>query len=95
MGEIANGVHTVFFSVVGLLTCTLYEQESGTYIESFTSKMLLPDGQAPPSAEEEESIKLCAEALYAGGADTVSTRSVMFLLYHARPHRCSLLNRRL
>lgn len=52
----------------------IYEKDSGNYIESFTSKMLLPEGEAPPNAEEEENIKYCAEALYAGGADTVSYR---------------------
>lgn len=72
--------------MVGTLTRTLYGQESGDYIESFTSKMLLPDGEAPPSAEEEENIKFCAEALYAGGADTVSTRPDTLLFYHASPH---------
>ncbi|EIM80788.1 cytochrome P450 [Stereum hirsutum FP-91666 SS1] len=60
------------------------QMESGDYIESFTSKMLLPDGEAPPSAEEEENIKFCAEALYAGGADTTVAAMTAFFLLMAK-----------
>ncbi|KAF8637288.1 hypothetical protein AX17_002927 [Amanita inopinata Kibby_2008] len=44
--------------------------ESGTYIPSFTSHHLLPDDGQVPNAEEEDILKWCSGALYAGGADT-------------------------
>lgn len=62
-------------------TSDLYcPQESGNYLESFTSKMLLPEDGVPPTAEEEDHIKFCAEALHAGGADTVSVLLTVFVL---------------
>lgn len=46
-------------------------QESGDYVESFTSMHLRPESGSPPGAEEEDMVKWCSAALYAGGADTV------------------------
>ncbi|PPQ92201.1 LOW QUALITY PROTEIN: hypothetical protein CVT25_008975 [Psilocybe cyanescens] len=54
--------------------------ESGNYIPSFTSRYLLPEDGHPLSAEEEDIIKWCAGALYAGGADTVCVLSA----FHTR-----------
>ena len=54
-------------------------QDAGTYLESFTSKNMRPDSGQRPSLEEEDIIKWCSAALYAGGADTVRTCGVASL----------------
>jgi len=51
---------------------TQYRQESGNYVESFTSQHLRPEDGHEIDAEEEDIIKWCSAALYVGGADTVS-----------------------
>ena len=45
-------------------------------MESFTSMHLRPESGSPPDAEEEDMVKWCSAALYAGGADTVRARHV-------------------
>jgi len=52
--------------------CDPSRQESGNYIESFTSQHLRPEDGHEIDAEEDDIIKWCSAALYAGGADTVS-----------------------
>jgi hypothetical protein len=47
-------------------------QKSGDYIESFTSMGLQAEGGKQLSPEEEDILKWCSAALYAGGSDTVS-----------------------
>ncbi|KAH9933809.1 cytochrome P450 [Fomitopsis serialis] len=47
------------------------QMESGHYVESFTSIHMRPESGVPPDTEEEDIIKWCSSALYAGGADTV------------------------
>ncbi|KZT05805.1 cytochrome P450, partial [Laetiporus sulphureus 93-53] len=54
--------------------------ESGKYVESFTSLNLRPEGGTIPDAEEEDIIKWCSSALYAGGADTVVGLLTAFVL---------------
>lgn len=44
---------------------------SGTYMDSFTSRNMRPQDSPTPDAEMEDIIKWCSSALYAGGADTV------------------------
>lgn len=61
-----------FISVVSNSDKTPFlSQKAGTHTESFTSKHLRPEGGEPCSAEEEDVIKWCAGALYAGAGDTV------------------------
>lgn len=50
-------------------------QQSGNYIESFTSNGLQPEDGEPLSAEAEDILKWCSAGLYAGGADTVSLKA--------------------
>ncbi|KZT01116.1 cytochrome P450 [Laetiporus sulphureus 93-53] len=54
--------------------------ESGKYVESFTSLNLRPEGGTTPDAEEEDIVKWCSSALYAGGADTVVGLLTAFIL---------------
>jgi cytochrome P450 len=44
--------------------------ESGSYLPSFTSQYLVPEDGHQLDEEEQDIIKWCAGALYAGGADT-------------------------
>lgn len=64
---------------------TQCRQESGNYVESFTSQHLRPDDGHEMDAEEEDIIKWCSAALYVGGADTVSIvvtfASVILILF--------------
>ncbi len=48
-------------------------QESGNFMESFTSKHLRPDNGHVIDAEEEDTVKWASGAMSVGGADTVST----------------------
>ncbi|RXW15812.1 hypothetical protein EST38_g10040 [Candolleomyces aberdarensis] len=59
------------------------QMEAGTHSESFTSKLLRPDGRERCSAEEEEVIKWCAGALYAGAGDTTVAAIISFILLMA------------
>lgn len=55
--------------------------KSGDYIESFTSMGLCPESGKLPTSEEEDILKWCSAALYAGGADTtVSSMTTFFLM---------------
>lgn len=49
----------------------LWRKASGNYVESFTSRLLQPDGKTMVESEQEDVIKWCAGGLYAGAADTV------------------------
>lgn len=61
--------------------------ESGHYVDSFTSLNLRPDDGHNPDPEEEDMIKWCSSALYAGGADTVvGVVTAFFLLMSLHPH---------
>lgn len=54
------------------------EQAKGDYVESFTSRMLKPEGSDGMKAidpEEDDIIMHLASGLYAGAADTVSRNS--------------------
>ncbi|TFK48195.1 cytochrome P450 [Heliocybe sulcata] len=60
--------------------------DSGTYIESFTSQHLQPEDGRTVDSQEEDIIKWCSAALYAGGADTtVSALSSFVLLMALHP----------
>jgi len=60
--------------------------EEGNYIDSFISRYLRPEHGPKPSEEEEDIIKWCSAALYAGGADTtVSAMTSFFLLMSLYP----------
>ncbi|KZT21317.1 cytochrome P450 [Neolentinus lepideus HHB14362 ss-1] len=60
--------------------------ESGNYIESFTSQHLLPEDKHTPDSEEEDIIRWCSAAMYAGGADTtVAALSTFVLLMVLHP----------
>ncbi|PFH47463.1 hypothetical protein AMATHDRAFT_67716 [Amanita thiersii Skay4041] len=56
---------------------------SGSYVESFTSRLLRPDGVNFVDPEEEDIIKWCAGGLYAGAADTTVSALISFLLLMA------------
>ncbi|KZV76685.1 cytochrome P450 [Peniophora sp. CONT] len=53
---------------------------SGTYIDSFTSRNMRPQDAPQPDAEMEDIIKWCSSALYAGGADTTVAAMTTFML---------------
>ncbi|VDC07377.1 unnamed protein product [Peniophora sp. CBMAI 1063] len=53
---------------------------SGTYIDSFTSRNMRPQDAPQPDAEMEDIIKWCSSALYAGGADTTVAATTTFVL---------------
>ncbi|KAF8878783.1 cytochrome P450 [Infundibulicybe gibba] len=55
----------------------------GKYTESFTSRLLRPDGGAFVDAEQEDIIKWCAGGLYAGAADTTVSAIISFILLMA------------
>ncbi|KIM82350.1 hypothetical protein PILCRDRAFT_8150 [Piloderma croceum F 1598] len=60
--------------------------KSGDYIESFTSMGLQPEGGKLPNPEEEDILKWCSAALYAGGSDTtVSVMTTFFLMMTLHP----------
>ncbi|EGN94381.1 hypothetical protein SERLA73DRAFT_96479 [Serpula lacrymans var. lacrymans S7.3] len=54
--------------------------QSGNYVESFTSLHLRPESGEVPDAEQEDIIKWCSSALYAGGADTIVAVITAFFL---------------
>ncbi|KAI0312278.1 cytochrome P450 [Amylostereum chailletii] len=59
---------------------------SGVYTESFTSKNMRPSDGTIPNTEEEDIVKWCSAALYAGAADTiVSSMTTFFLLMTLHP----------
>lgn len=62
-----------------MLTMT---KASGNYIESFTSRLLRPDGVNTVNKVEEDMIKWCAGGLYAGASDTVIVNSDLMFLNH-------------
>ena len=59
-----------------LLVLFSFYQQSGDYIESFTSKGLQQENGEPLNADAEDTLKWCSGALYAGGAITVSNPAV-------------------
>ncbi|KIJ10316.1 hypothetical protein PAXINDRAFT_172185 [Paxillus involutus ATCC 200175] len=65
--------------------------ESGNYVPSFTSKYLRPEDGHTLDSEEEDIIKWCSAALYAGGADTtvsaLSSFVLLMCLYPDAQHR--------
>ena len=71
MGQEANG-RSINTYLIRDIHHNMASQASGSYIDSFTSRMLQPDDGNTPNAEEQDIIKWCSGALYAGGADTVS-----------------------
>lgn len=58
-----------------LVKLIFWIQANGSYIPSFTSLHLQPEDGHIPDSEEEDTVKWCSAALYAGGADTVSCTS--------------------
>ncbi|KIJ60578.1 hypothetical protein HYDPIDRAFT_117119 [Hydnomerulius pinastri MD-312] len=54
--------------------------ESGDYVPSFTSQHLSPEDGHTLSSDEEDIIKWCSAALYAGGADTTVSALASFIL---------------
>jgi hypothetical protein len=58
---------------------TKEQMESGSYVKSFTSKQL-SDAEGTLSDEDEDIIRWCSSALYAGGADTIVSVMTSFLL---------------
>lgn len=54
--------------------------ESGNYKHSFSSQHLLPEDGHTITDEEEDTIKWCSAALYAGGADTTVSALTSFIL---------------
>ena len=59
-----------------LLMLFSFYQQSGDYIESFTSKGLQQEDGEPLNADDEDTVKWCSAALYPGGAITVSNPAV-------------------
>ncbi|TFK41710.1 cytochrome P450 [Crucibulum laeve] len=55
------------------------QMASGTYIDSFTSRLLRPDGHQFVNAEQEDIIKWCAGGLYAGAGDTTVSALISFI----------------
>jgi hypothetical protein len=53
---------------------TFFIQESGNYLDSFTSEHLGMLDHTSNRMEEEEVVKWCGAALYAGGTDTVKSQ---------------------
>lgn len=61
--------------------------ESGHYTESFTSQHLKREDGRPLTSDEEDIVKWCTAALYAGGADTTVAAMTTFILRMAlHPH---------
>ncbi|KAH7883383.1 cytochrome P450 [Phlebopus sp. FC_14] len=54
--------------------------ESGNHVPSFTSQHLCPEDKHTLNSEEEDIIKWCSAALYAGGADTTVSALASFVL---------------
>ncbi|KIK79440.1 hypothetical protein PAXRUDRAFT_280461 [Paxillus rubicundulus Ve08.2h10] len=54
--------------------------KSGNYVPSFTSRHLSPEDGHALDSEEEDIIKWCSAALYAGGADTTVSGLASFVL---------------
>ncbi|KAG0694046.1 cytochrome P450 [Suillus ampliporus] len=54
--------------------------QSGSYTPSFVSEQLLPEDGSTVSAQQEEIIKWCSQAIYAGGADTTVAAATSFIL---------------
>ncbi|KAF8231177.1 cytochrome P450 [Tricholoma matsutake] len=55
------------------------QMASGSYIESFTSRHLQPDGKTMVGSEQEDIIKWAAGGLYAGAADTTVSATLSFI----------------
>ncbi|KAL0576540.1 hypothetical protein V5O48_005432 [Marasmius crinis-equi] len=55
------------------------QMRSGDYMESFTSKLLQPEGGRPVSESEDDLIKWCAGALYVGASDTTIAAMLSFV----------------
>ena len=70
------------FDALWVLNIPCVLQASGTYIESFTSRHLQPNGDDMVDGEQEDIIKWCAGGLYAGAADTVSHISPRPFIIH-------------
>ncbi|KAJ8503373.1 hypothetical protein ONZ45_g10914 [Pleurotus djamor] len=56
------------------------QMESGRQVDSFTSRLLKPDGRTLVEAEDEQIIKWTAGGLYAGATDTTISAIISFVL---------------
>ncbi|KAJ8087754.1 hypothetical protein AAF712_010543 [Marasmius tenuissimus] len=59
------------------------QMRSSDFTESFTSKLLQPEGEKPVTEAEDDLIKWCAGALYVGATDTTISAMISFILLMA------------
>ncbi|KAJ7595334.1 cytochrome P450 [Mycena floridula] len=59
------------------------QMDAGTYSDSFTSRLLRPDGISQVDKEAEDIIKWCAGGLYVGACDTIVSALMSFVLLMA------------